>query len=231
MVSLAIFKGEKNVADLAARLFPSAAGGAPSAQATAALLKANPQLSDLAHLPDGAVLVVPDLPAQAPSSSETVSAATLAPADPVRVLGDQAAALGTGLATQAANATAQANATLTLLKDSGLTAAASKDQTLAARLTTISNTTSAALKDVQTQQTIIQQGIAQLQEDLAKFVSPTLPSTPPASPTPPVTPPSPVTPPRPSTPPVSNLPTRPPVASERPSLARAPRTPKGKKKK
>lgn len=225
MVSLAIFKGEKSIDELAARLFPPAAGGAANPQATAALLKANPQLSDLAHLPAGATIVVPDLPAQAPSSAETVTATTLAPADPVRALGDQATAFGTALAAQVAAATAQANATLALLKDSGLTAAGSRDQTLAARLTAITNITNASLKDMQTQQATLQQGLAQLQQDLAKFTAPTLPATPPS---PPVTPPPPPVTPRPGPGPIVTpvTPARPDIAS----AARAPRAPRKKKK-
>jgi phage tail protein X len=220
MPTLAIFKGEP-IDKLVTRLFPTTtAGGAQaSKQAADALLKANPQLSDLTHLAAGTVIVVPDLPQQSANSSEILQPATLPPTDSVRLLGDQATAFGTALAAQAASAAAQANATITLLKDSGLTTAASRDQTLAGRLTAITNSTNAALKDMQTQQAIILQGLAQLQQDLAKFTAPTLPGTPPP---PPVTPPPPP-PPRPE-------PIVTPVTPVRPSATRGPRAAKKKKK-
>jgi hypothetical protein len=192
-------------------------GGAQvNRQATDALLKANPQLSDLTHLSPGTVIVVPDLPQQTANSSEVLQPATLAPTDPVRLVGEQATAFGTALAAQITAATAQANATITLLKDPGLTTAAARDQTLAARLSAITNSTNVALREMQTQQAVIMQALAQLQDDLAKFTAPTLPGTPPP---PPMTPP-----PRPG-------PTVPPITSARPDRASAPRAPRAPRKK
>jgi phage tail protein X len=224
MPTLAIFKGEP-LDKLVTRLFPTTtAGGAQaSRQAADALLKANPQLSDPGRLSPGTVIVVPDLPQQAANSRETLQTATLAPADAARLLGEHAAAFATALAAQVTGTTAQANATLTLLKDPGLTSAAARDRTLAARLTALTNSTNAALADIPTQQAVIAQGLAQLQQDLAKFTASTLPGTPS-----PVTP-SPVTP----SPPVTPTPgPRPAVTSstaDEPPPARAPRAARKKK--
>ena len=58
----AIYKGEKSVADLANRLFRLHGRGsqATTKQAADALLKANPQLSDISKLSPGALIAVPD---------------------------------------------------------------------------------------------------------------------------------------------------------------------------
>jgi hypothetical protein len=105
-------------------------------------------------------------------ASETVHPATFTPADSARLVNEHLTAFASALAAQSANAAAQADSTLKLLRDSSLTAAAARDQELAQRLTAISDNTKAALKDVQAQQAMLQQGLAQLQADLAKFLKP-----------------------------------------------------------
>jgi hypothetical protein len=195
MVSLAISKGE-SVEALAARLF-NLSDAAPQAkkQAADALRKANPQLANPGDAPAGSVVVVPELP-QATNTNATLKPTTLAPADSARLVGEQATAFASALAIQSNDAAAQANATLQLLQDPALMAAAAKDSTLAQRLNAISDSTNAALKDMQANQAMVLQGLAQLQEDLAAFLKPSPVLTPapkPPTPAPPVTttPPSP----------------------------------------
>jgi phage tail protein X len=187
MPRLAMFKGERNLDELAARLFPTTGGPQARKQAADALLKANPQLTDLGRLPAGSVIVVPDTPA-AVNASEIVHLATFSPGDSARLVNEHVTAFASALVAQSANAAAQADSTLKLLRDRSLTAAASRDQDLAKRLTAISDNTKAALKDLQTEQATLQHGLAQLQEDLAKFTkaSPRQVPTPPEEPTPPV---------------------------------------------
>lgn len=230
MPSLAMFRGERTLEELAARLFPRTGGG-PQArkQATDALLKANPQLADLGRLPAGSVIVVPDTPA-AVNAGETVHPLTFTPADSARLVNEHLTVFASALVAQSANAAAQADSTLKLLRDRSLTAAASRDQDLAKRLTAISDNTKAALKDLQTEQATLQQAVAQLQEDLAKFTK----ASPPPVPTPPRRPPP--TPPVPQPPPVG--PARPPMPAAPspeslagPSAPRRARTPRKKKKK
>jgi phage tail protein X len=221
MPTLVMFKGERNLDELAARLFP---GSGPQArnQATDALLKANPQLADLGRLPAGSVIVVPDTPA-AVNASETVLPATFTPADSARLMNEHVTAFASALVAQSANAAAQADSTLKLLGNSALTASAARDQELAQRLTTISDNTKAALKDLQIQQATLQQGLAQLQEDLAKFTK--------ASPPPPPAPPMPQPPPvGPARPPVPLTPLR-AAPAKRPAPRGARTTKKRKKKK
>jgi phage tail protein X len=223
MSSLAMFKGERSLDELAARLFPAAGGGRQARkQATDALLKANPQLADLGRLPAGAVVVVPDTPA-AVNAGETVHPSTFTAADSARLVNEHVTAFASALAAQSANAAAQADATLKLLRDRSLTAAAGRDQDLAKRLTTISDNTKGALKDLQAQQATLQQALAQLQEDLAKFVAPSAPAPTPPAPTSPQPPP--VVPGRPAPAPTSLRAA--PASSPAP---RSPRTTKKKKK-
>jgi hypothetical protein len=227
MLTLAMFKGERNLDELVARLFP-ASGPEAHKQATDALLKANPQLADLGRLPAGSVIVVPDTPA-AVNAGETVPPATFTPADSARLVNEHVTAFASALAAQSANAAAQADDTLKLLRDRSLTAAASRDQELAQRLTTISDNTKAALKDLQAQQATLQQGLAQLEEDMAKFLKPSAPPTPPGrpAPTPPVPQPPPVGPARPP----SRRPAPSPASLAGPPATRRARTTKTKKKK
>jgi hypothetical protein len=64
----AITKGEKDLSELAARLFDIKGRGAAerAKKAEATLLKANPHLSDLTKVPDGTLIVIPDLPDNPP---------------------------------------------------------------------------------------------------------------------------------------------------------------------
>lgn len=64
-MTVAIFKGEKSIKDLLSRLFnmPRAGSNAATKNAAddlaAALLKANPQLSDLSKVPVGSIIAIP----------------------------------------------------------------------------------------------------------------------------------------------------------------------------
>jgi phage tail protein X len=225
MPRLLMFRGEKTLDELAARLFRS---NQPQAQqhATDALLKTNPQLADLGRLPPGSLIVVPDLP-DAISSSETLSTKSLAPSDCGRLVGAHAAAFAGALEAQSANAAEQANSTLKLLEDPSLTTAATQDNALGKRLAAIKDNTKVALKDMQAKRALLEQGIAQMQQDLAHFLkafaSPieppsALPSSPPSAPTSPLPQP-------PTHPPAS--PTAPPAAPRR---GRQTKTGKTKKK-
>jgi hypothetical protein len=74
----AMFKGEKTIEALAARLFPPQGKSTKTtANQTAALLNANPQLKDLSKVPAGSILLIPDTaPALAPG--QQVAAPALA---------------------------------------------------------------------------------------------------------------------------------------------------------
>lgn len=185
MPTMVIFKGERNLDELTTRLFK--AGGEPQArkQAADALLKANPQLSDLTRVPVGSVIVVPDT-AIAANAGETVRPVDRSVAATIRSAGDQITAVTAALPTASASATDQIDTVLKLAKDEALAAAAAKDQELAQRLAKITEAQNSALKDIQANQKLVQSGFAQMQADLAKLLAPAMmPTTgPSSSPTP-----------------------------------------------
>ena len=178
---LAMFRGETSIEALATRLFRLRSGNSQAGrQATEALLRANPQLANLERVPPGSVIVVPDT-AAAVNAGETVQPAAFTLTDSAGLLAEHVAAFASALAAQTADAAAQANSTLKLVRDRSLATAAGKDQDLAQRLTAISDNTKTTLADLQAQQATLKQALAQLQEDLAKFTNASLP---PAQPVP-----------------------------------------------
>ena len=74
-MKFAVLKGEKDVADLAARLFEIKGRGSAEAskKAEAALIAANPHLKNLGKLPEGTLVVVPNLPGNPPARSAQAS--------------------------------------------------------------------------------------------------------------------------------------------------------------
>jgi DNA-binding transcriptional regulator YbjK len=112
-----IFNGEKNVNDLAARVFAIQGPNAASAtsQAAATLMKANPQLSDLSKLPAGSLIAVPDNAPALATAGQSVATGEL------RALGAQtvqtaAATLQQRLATIETSAASRLTLAMTLLQ-------------------------------------------------------------------------------------------------------------------
>ena len=62
-MKFAVSKGEKELSELTARIFDIKGRGAAEAakKAEAALLKANPHITDLTKIPEGTLIVIPDL--------------------------------------------------------------------------------------------------------------------------------------------------------------------------
>jgi hypothetical protein len=179
MAQLAMFQGEQTVEELAARVF-KVSGSDPQAakQATAALLKANPQLANLAQVPAGTVIVVPDT-GVAVNGGQTVRPTTLLSADPTATVTAHVSAFGASLATASMAAATQANSTVALATDPNLKAAVANNAALTQRLATLTQSTNAALADLQAKRTLLQQALAQMQQDLASFLKP--PTPPPGS--------------------------------------------------
>ena len=169
MARLAILKGDKNVSELASRLFKLKGGETQASRAAIdTLVKANPHLSDLGRLPAGSAILVPDTEL-GPDAAETLPPAGLSAVNTSRIVA-AIATLGDALDTASGNATAQSDNTLAMLKDRTLKAAIAKDPDLAQRVGAISDRAKAALKDIEVQKTNLQNGIAQLQNDLANFL-------------------------------------------------------------
>jgi hypothetical protein len=218
MPQLAVFRGEKSVGDLTARLFGMTGSSTQARQqATDALLRANPQLAHPDRVPAGSLIVVPDTQ-QTVNTAETLPTTSLASGNLVRSVSDQLNALTGGLAAIAKTAVAQADASLKLLGDSGLRAASANDPDLAQRLAALDASTRAALKDQQDKQALLQQGLAQMQQDLAKFLKPPPAGAPLAAGS---EPPNPL-PPSPPPPPPVPTPQRPVDAASPPEQASSP---------
>ncbi len=170
-MSFAIYKGEKNVTELAARLFQLRGSGSQAAikQASDALLRANPQLKDISQVPIGSVLVVPfDAPAVQPDQSP-------APANMVRAFGAaRAQQLLANLDSRLSEIDAQANdatnATLTLTKTKQVKAAAANNPNLRVNLPAIVKSSEARLKDLQGRQDSRTKAIAVVRKGLTQFM-------------------------------------------------------------
>ena len=165
----AIFKGEKSIKDLVSRLFNIKGTDtvAATAQAANSLVRANPQLADLDKVPVGSKIVIPDTPL---------------PVNPIEVKTPVAVGINlrtteiavnlenvkTSLPNAVSTTVARANATLALVNRPEVQAAATSDPELAALLNKISQQANASIQSVQTQQTQLQQALAQLQKELGQ---------------------------------------------------------------
>jgi len=89
----AVFKGEKNVIDLANRLFriQGPSSQAATKQAADALLNANPQLQDLSKVPVGSLIIIPDTAPPPSPGEQAIAPGTVPPVSPE----EQAIAPGT----------------------------------------------------------------------------------------------------------------------------------------
>jgi hypothetical protein len=166
-MSFAIFKGEKTIKDLVARLFhvegPDANSNAK--QAEDSLVAANPQLANLQDLPVGSKIVVPATPL--PVNTAEVSAGAAA-ATNVRV-GLTLENLKAAVPSTLSAVTANANSTLALTQKPEVQAAAAKDPALAQRLADAANQAKQTLQLADARQQQLLQVVAQLQQQLAKF--------------------------------------------------------------
>ena len=170
-MSFAIYKGEKNVNELAARLFQQRGSGSKTAlkQASDALLRANPQLKDVSQVPIGTVIVVPpDAPAvqldQSPAPAGMVRAFT---ATRVQQLLASLDSRLSDIDTKTGDAT---NAILTLANTKEARSAAAKDPKLKASLPVIIKSSQTRLKDLKTAQDSRTKAITELRNALAQFV-------------------------------------------------------------
>jgi hypothetical protein len=170
-----IFKGEKNLNDLATRLFHLHGRGSQAAtrEAADALLKANPQLSDPSKVPVGSLISVPDsapgmAPAELAVGPSLVSSVT---AQTVQAALD---ALQQRLADIETSATDQMNSGLDRIQTTELKTALKNasdlNPVLADRFPTldgINKDTKSILKDAQATQDLRKQALTQLKAAVA----------------------------------------------------------------
>ena len=85
MARLAILKGDKNVGELASRLFQLKGGESQASRAAIdTLVRANPQLANLNQLPAGSAVLVPDT-AAGPDAAETLPPSGLSAVNTSRI--------------------------------------------------------------------------------------------------------------------------------------------------
>jgi hypothetical protein len=171
-MAFAIYKGEKNVNELAARLFPARSLGSKAAlkRAGDALLKANPQLKDVSQVPIGSVIAVPaDAPPLQPGQSlapaSLLGAFSAARAEQLLDSLDQRLSY---LETQASGAT---NAILALAKTKATQAAAANNPTLKANLPALIKSSETRLKGLKDSQASRAKAIAEVRAELAQFMA------------------------------------------------------------
>ena len=170
-MAFAIFKGERNVTDLAARLFRlRGAGSQPAAKEAAdALLKANPQLKDISKVPVGSVIVVPP---EAPPLHEEESPA---PADMVRAFAAERAqqylaTLNIRLSDIESQAGDTNNEILAIAKSKEVKASAANSPNLEQNLPAIIKAAESRLKDIKSSQDSRTKAVAELRKGLAQFL-------------------------------------------------------------
>lgn len=164
----AVSKGETNVAELTTRLFDiKGQGAAATAKRTeAALLAANPHLTNLTRVPPGTLIMIPDLPdspaVRAPQTAgirpELDDHLKIAVKESTDVIGRSA---GVGEAAVAA--------TLDALKDRELKDFAGQSRELRGQLDKIAEISKADLKEIKAAASAEKDAIAQLQEALSKL--------------------------------------------------------------
>jgi hypothetical protein len=173
---LVLFNGEKDINDLVARVFNIQGTDAKSAaKAKAALLKANPQLSNLSKISPGTVITVPDnAPAIAPEDQSAASFVTRsATGQAVQAAADALQQRLTDLETDAA---ARITAVMTRIQAANLSDAAKtvsgQNPELVKQLPDLNAVVASArslAKDVQAVQTTRKQSLGQVTSVLASF--------------------------------------------------------------
>jgi hypothetical protein len=160
------YQGEKSLTELATRLYKirGARAEARMREAEAALLRANPHLHDLSSLPEGAVILVPEL--RGVKTAELGLAAANLPGEIVQtarqVLSALQGATGSSLTLQET----EADRTLELLKSRGLRAAAARDPAVKARLEGALQAVQADQKEARASRDLLKASFTEISEGL-----------------------------------------------------------------
>ncbi len=170
-MSFAIFKGEKSVTELAARVFGLQGKGAQPAakQAGDLLLKANPQLKEISQVPIGSVILVP---ADAPALKDTAGPA---PGDVLRAFAAERAhqllvSLDDRMAGIESLATEANSNILAQAKSKEARTASAKDPILKTNLPIIVKSAESRSSDLKGSQSARTKAIAELRISLTHFL-------------------------------------------------------------
>lgn len=167
-MKFAISKGETNVAELTTRLFDIKGQGAAETtkRTEAALLAANPHLSDLAKLPAGTLIVIPDLPGAPVVRAPQTAGISPELDDQLKVAVKASSEL---IGRSAGFREAAVNATLEALKDRDLKEFAAQSPEIKAQLDKIAEVSKANLKESKAAAAAEKEAIAQLEQALSKL--------------------------------------------------------------
>lgn len=162
---VATVKGERNLSELAGRLFQfkGPRAKALAKEAEAALLRANPHLRDLDKVAKGTIIVVPEVADVKPAEEAQPVGGGEMVGEVRRALGDIRSTLGTAAARHAE----EANAGLKLLQSRELKALAEKVPALKERLEKMAEAAKLRLAEVKALETFREQALGQLDKDLS----------------------------------------------------------------
>jgi seryl-tRNA(Sec) selenium transferase len=170
MMRLGIYGGERNLSELAGRLYRISGKGAGEVarKAEAALLDANPQLRTLGRLPEGTVLVVPEVKDAAPSDDVTsVAGAAVALVEGIR---RDLTAFRNAVEDSARTEADALRNTIRIAKSSHVRGAARTVEPLKTRLPQVIDTAGARLKKVEALRGGKDNPLDQLEQDLARLL-------------------------------------------------------------
>ena len=164
------YQGERQLSDLARRLFEIKGSKAKelTKEAEAALLRANPFLKDLKHVPEGTLLVVPDVPGM--SRSEEAPGLDLGIAQVAGELRRVREAAQQAMEGGMADLMQQAKTTLDLQKSPELKKLVERDRTIPEQLTKIGAEAKRELEELKTLSASQTKSLAQLDKDLNEFL-------------------------------------------------------------
>lgn len=167
-MKFAVSKGEKELSELTARLFDIKGRGAAATtkNAEAALLKANPHITDLSKIPEGTLIMVPDLP-----DSPPVRGAQTAGIEPAlsQHLKSALKELSEAIDRSAASEEQAVTAANEALKSRELKDFAAQSPELKAQLDKIGSAAKDQVKEAKTEAAAQKEALAQLQAALGKL--------------------------------------------------------------
>jgi hypothetical protein len=165
-----IYKGERQLSDLARRLFDLRGSKAKelTKKTETAILLANPHLRDLKHVPEGTLIIVPDVPGanRSDEASGLDFGAGQLGEELRRVQGAAQKAMEAGIA----DLTEQAKTSLELQKSPDLKRLGEKDRTISEQLAKIAAEAKRELEETKTLAATQAKTLAQLDKDLNEFL-------------------------------------------------------------
>jgi hypothetical protein len=165
-----IYKGEQQLSDLARRLFDLKGSKAKelTKKTETAILLANPHLRDLNHVPEGTLIMVPDVPGANRSDEESgldFNAGQLVE-ELRRVRGAAQKAMEAGIA----DLMEQAKTSLELQKSPELKRLGEKDRTIQEQLKKIGPEAKSRMEEAEALTTVREQAFTQMDKDLNEFL-------------------------------------------------------------